>query len=56
MTPFNPDDYQGRVEYDIKDEEGNVLHEAGKRLTKKKADKIIADGVKILSSIRLKYW
>ena len=48
LTPFNPDDYQGRVEYDIKDEEGNVLHEAGKRLTKKKADKIIADGVKFV--------
>ena len=48
LTPFSPDDYQGRVEYDIKDEEGNVLHEAGKRLTKKKADKIIADGVKFV--------
>ena len=48
LTPFNPDDYQGRVEYDIKDEDGNVLHEAGKRLTKKKADKIIADGVKFV--------
>nr|WP_314563962.1 DNA-directed RNA polymerase subunit beta [uncultured Campylobacter sp.] len=48
LMPFNPDDYQGRVEYDIKDEEGNVLHEAGKRLTKKKADKIIADGVKFV--------
>ena len=48
LTPFNPDDYQGRVEYDIKDEEGNVLHEAGKRLTKKKADKIIADGIKFV--------
>ena len=48
LMPFNPDDYQGRVEYDIKDEEGNVLHEAGKRLTKRKADKIIADGVKFV--------
>ena len=48
LTVFNPEDYIGRVEYDIKDEEGNVLHEAGKRLTKKKADKIIADGVKFV--------
>lgn len=46
LTPFNPEDYVGRIEYDIKDEDGNVLHEAGKRLTKKKADKIISDGIK----------
>ncbi|QKG28824.1 DNA-directed RNA polymerase subunit beta [Campylobacter sp. RM16187] len=46
LTEFNPEDYVGRIEYDIKDEDGNVLHEAGKRLTKKKADKIISDGIK----------
>ena len=46
LTPFSPDDYLGRIDYDIKDEEGNVLHQAGKRLTKKKADKLIEDGVK----------
>jgi DNA-directed RNA polymerase, beta subunit len=48
LTAFNPEDYVGRVEYDIKDENGNILHEAGKRLTKKKADKIIADGIKFV--------
>ncbi|MCR4942022.1 MAG: DNA-directed RNA polymerase subunit beta [Campylobacter sp.] len=48
LTEFNPDDYLGRVEFDIKDENGNVLHEAGKRLTKKKADKIIEDGIKFV--------
>ncbi|MGP1485351.1 MAG: DNA-directed RNA polymerase subunit beta [Campylobacter sp.] len=48
LTAFNPEDYAGRVEYDIKDENGNILHEAGKRLTKKKADKIIADGIKFV--------
>ncbi|AQW86547.1 DNA-directed RNA polymerase, beta subunit [Campylobacter pinnipediorum subsp. caledonicus] len=46
LTPFNPDDYIGRVEYDIKDENGNVVHQAGKRLTKKKIDKLIEDGLK----------
>lgn len=46
LTPFSPDDYLGRIDYDIKDEEGNVLHQAGKRLTKKKADKLIEDGIK----------
>ncbi|ANE36287.1 DNA-directed RNA polymerase, beta subunit [Campylobacter iguaniorum] len=45
LTPFNPDDFMGRVDYDIKDEAGNVLHQAGKRLTKKKADKLIEDGL-----------
>ena len=46
LTPFSPDDNLGMIDYDIKDEEGNVLHQAGKRLTKKKADKLIEDGVK----------
>ncbi|RAZ49519.1 DNA-directed RNA polymerase subunit beta [Campylobacter hyointestinalis] len=46
LTPFSPDDFMGRVDYDIKDENGNVLHQAGKRLTKKKADKLIEDGLK----------
>ncbi|QCD53094.1 DNA-directed RNA polymerase subunit beta [Campylobacter sp. RM16192] len=46
LTEFNPEDYVGRIEYDIKDEDGNVLHQAGKRLTKKKADEIIKSGIK----------
>ena len=48
LTLFNPEDYLGRVEYDIKNEDGDVLHQAGKRLTKKKADKLIEDGVKFV--------
>ena len=48
LTLFNPEDYLGRVEYDIKNEDGEVLHQAGKRLTKKKADKLIEDGVKFV--------
>ena len=48
LTLFNPEDYLGRVEYDIKNEDGEILHQAGKRLTKKKADKLIEDGVKFV--------
>lgn len=48
LVEFNPDDFTGRVDYDIKDENGNILHQAGKRLTKKKADKLIEDGVKFI--------
>ncbi|WP_169763434.1 DNA-directed RNA polymerase subunit beta [Campylobacter mucosalis] len=48
LTVFNSDDYLGRVEYDIKDESGKILHEAGKRLTKKKADKLVEDGLKFV--------
>ncbi|WP_086233972.1 DNA-directed RNA polymerase subunit beta [Campylobacter devanensis] len=48
LVEFNPDDFTGRVDYDIKDEDGNILHQAGKRLTRKKADKLIEDGVKFI--------
>ncbi|WP_086296287.1 DNA-directed RNA polymerase subunit beta [Campylobacter devanensis] len=48
LVEFNPDDFTGRVDYDIKDEDGNILHPAGKRLTRKKADKLIEDGVKFI--------
>ncbi|MEE3745100.1 DNA-directed RNA polymerase subunit beta [Campylobacter porcelli] len=48
LVEFNPDDFTGRVDYDIKDENGNILHQAGKRLTRKKADKLIEDGLKFI--------
>ncbi|ARR00419.1 DNA-directed RNA polymerase subunit beta [Campylobacter porcelli] len=48
LVKFNPDDFTGRVDYDIKDENGNILHQAGKRLTRKKADKLIEDGLKFI--------
>lgn len=35
-----------RIEYDIKDEKGKIVHQAGKRLTKKKAEQLIKDGLK----------
>ena len=45
---YNPDDFIGRIDFDLKDEKGNVLISAGKRLTKKKADKFAEDGVKLI--------
>lgn len=46
LTEFNPNDFLDRVEYDLRDEKGNVVHQAGKRMTKKKAEQLIKDGVK----------
>lgn len=48
LTEFDPNDFVNRVEFDIKDEKGNVIHSAGKPLRKKKADALIADGVKFI--------
>ncbi|KAA6226934.1 MULTISPECIES: DNA-directed RNA polymerase subunit beta [unclassified Campylobacter] len=46
LTEFNPNNFIDRVEYDIKDEKGNIVHQAGKKLTKKKSDQLIKDGLK----------
>ncbi len=43
---FNADDFAGRLEYDLVSESGEVLFGAGKRLTAKKAQKFIDDGLK----------
>ncbi len=45
---FRPEDFVGRVEFDVRDENGNLIIEAGKRLTKKKAQKLIEEGVKYI--------
>ncbi|MDE5591692.1 MAG: DNA-directed RNA polymerase subunit beta/beta', partial [Helicobacter sp.] len=37
FIPFEPEDFIGRVEFDIKDTKGNLIIAAGKRLTPKKA-------------------
>ena len=31
LTEFNPDDFMGRIDYDIKDDKGNIVIAAGKR-------------------------
>ncbi len=45
LTRFNPEDFAGRTEYDVKDMDGNTIVSAGKRLTKKKAQKLIDEGL-----------
>ena len=45
LTKFDPKDYTTRLEYDIKDPKGNIVHQSGKRLTPSKAKKLIDDGL-----------
>ncbi|MDD3463589.1 MAG: DNA-directed RNA polymerase subunit beta, partial [Sulfurospirillaceae bacterium] len=45
---FTPENFVGRVDFDLKDEKGNLLLSAGKRLAKKKAEKFVEDGVKLI--------
>jgi DNA-directed RNA polymerase beta subunit len=45
LTKFNPSDFGGRADYDVKDIDGNTVVNAGKRLTKKKAQKLIDEGL-----------
>ncbi len=45
LTKFIPDEFSARLEYDIKDAKGNVVHQSSKRLTKKKANKLLEDGL-----------
>jgi DNA-directed RNA polymerase subunit beta len=45
LIKFKPEDFLGRVEFDLYDDKGNLLIKEGKRLTKKKAEKLQADGV-----------
>ncbi len=46
LIEFKPSDFLGRVQFDLYDENGNLLIKEGKRLTKKKAEKFLQDGVK----------
>ena len=45
---FIPEDFVGRVDFELKDENGNQLINAGKRLTKKRAEKFKNDGIKLV--------
>ncbi len=45
MVRFDMEDVVGRAEQDIKDIDGNIIVAAGKRLTKKKAQKLIEEGL-----------
>ncbi|WP_419765735.1 MAG: DNA-directed RNA polymerase subunit beta [Arcobacter sp.] len=48
LTEFNPDDFTGRVEFDIKDDKGNLIIGAGKRLTARKAKALEDGGLKLV--------
>jgi len=45
LVKFDPEDFNGRAEYDVKDIDGNTIVNAGKRLTKKKAQKLLDDNL-----------
>jgi DNA-directed RNA polymerase subunit beta-beta' len=45
LVEFDPDNFIGKVEYDLKDETGKVVVSAGARLTKRKADKLLEDNL-----------
>ena len=45
LMPFNPNDYSARLTYDLVDSDGKVLLASGKRLSAKKAQKFIEDGL-----------
>ena len=48
LTKFDPAKLKNRAEYDIKDEDGNVIVPAGKRITKKKLEQLQANGLEWL--------
>ena len=48
LTEFNPDDFMGRIEFDVKDDKGNLVIAAGKRLTLRKAKALIEGGLKLI--------
>ncbi len=45
LTKFDSEEFLGRAEYDVKDLNGDVIVNAGKRLTKKKAQTLIDEGL-----------
>ncbi|MBU3015450.1 DNA-directed RNA polymerase subunit beta [Poseidonibacter lekithochrous] len=48
LTKFNPDDFTGRIEFDVKDEKGNLIIAAGKRLTDRKAKALVEGGLELV--------
>ncbi len=48
LTAFNFADYNGRLDYDLKSESGEVICEAGKRLTKKRAESLVEAGLEFV--------
>ena len=48
LMKFTPDSLVGRLKFDLKDREGKVLAVAGKRLSAKKAQKLLDEGVEYI--------
>ncbi len=48
LMEFNPEDFTGRIEFDLKDDKGNVVLPAGKRLTTRKAKALAEGGLKLV--------
>ncbi|HIP46064.1 MAG TPA: DNA-directed RNA polymerase subunit beta, partial [Campylobacterales bacterium] len=48
LIDFIEEDFLGKVEFDLRDEKGNLLIAAGKRLTARKAAKLKEDGLKTI--------
>ncbi|AXH10554.1 DNA-directed RNA polymerase subunit beta [Malaciobacter halophilus] len=48
LTKFNPDDYAGRLDFDLKDDKGNLILAAGKRLTARKAKALVEGGLDLV--------
>ncbi|NQY94675.1 MAG: DNA-directed RNA polymerase subunit beta, partial [Campylobacteraceae bacterium] len=48
LMDFNPEDFTGRIEFDLKDEKGNLVIAAGKRLTTRKANALADGGLKLV--------
>ncbi|RXJ99689.1 DNA-directed RNA polymerase subunit beta [Arcobacter sp. CECT 8986] len=48
LTTFNPDDYAGRLDFDLKDDKGNLILAAGKRLTARKAKALVEGGLNLV--------
>ncbi len=45
LVRYNPEDFGARADYDVKDIDDNLVVAMGKRLTKKKAQKLLEDGL-----------
>ncbi|MDR2151195.1 MAG: DNA-directed RNA polymerase subunit beta [Helicobacteraceae bacterium] len=48
LAPFDPELFSGRLDYDLKDENGEVIIQAGKRLAGAKAKKLKDEGLKFV--------
>ncbi len=48
LTEFKAEDFSGRIEFDVKDDKGNLIIAAGKRLTARKAKALVEGGLKLV--------